>query len=96
MKILKKSVSGIKNLSLALVFCNIKFTMLSPDKVRSKIDPKYLTLSFGSILLPLHSSFQFDHGLSLDLEPNKKDSVLPKCIDNLLSISHFVTNWRSV
>ena len=70
MRDMTKKMFLYKNLSLALAFCKIDFTMLSPEKVRSKIAQRYLILSLGSIVLPLHSIFKFDHGMSFDLEPN--------------------------
>ena len=82
---LTKSCFLYKNFSLVLAFCKIEFTMFSSVRVGSKIVPRYLTLSLSSITLPLHSIFKFDCDLSLGLEPNKIDSVLPKCNDNLIS-----------
>ena len=56
--------------------------MLSPVKDCAKLASRYLTLYLGSISLPLYSIVKFDLDLSLGLEQNKKDSVLPKCNDN--------------
>ena len=46
---------------------------------------KYFTSSLDSICVPLHDILKFDCDLSLDLEPNKMDSVFPRCNESLLS-----------
>ena len=46
---------------------------------------KYFTSSLDSICIPLHEILKFDCDLSLDLEPNKMDSVFPRCNKSLLS-----------
>ena len=73
----KKFCFLYKNFSLALAFCKIEFTMFSPVRVCSKIAPRYLTLSLGSITLPLHSIFKFDCDLASVWNQTKSTRFYP-------------------
>ena len=63
-------------------------TIDSPDRLLSSLRPKYLTLSTDLISTLLHftlNSFTLPNFL---LVPNMIASVLPRCKDSLLSVSH--------
>ena len=52
------------------------------------VAPRYLTEEVGLITVPLQVISRDEFDLSLCLDPNKIDSVLHKCSDNVLSTSH--------
>ena len=64
---------------------------LAPERHYSNITPKYFTVFFALIALPLQVMLKTDCDFNLGLDPNSKDSVLPKCRESLLSTSHSLT-----
>ena len=69
--------------------------MLLPFRHSSKVAPKYLTLSLGSVLMPFHEILKFDSDFNFILDPNNIDSVLPICRDSLLSMSQSLATSSS-
>ena len=52
---------------LHLLFCKTEFVILSSVRHRFKTVPRYLTVSFGSLTIPLHSLLRLDSDLSVGL-----------------------------
>ena len=49
----------------------------------------------GLMKVPLQVILRLGSDFNLNLEPNNMDSVLPRCNDNLLSISHSLIRLKS-
>ena len=64
---------------------------LAPERHCSNITPKYFTVFFASIAVPLQVIHNTDCDFNLGLDPKSIHSVLPKCRESLLSTSHSLT-----
>ena len=82
-----------KNFNRALAFLRTEFAMESNERFWSIVAPKYFTDSLASIGWPLQETLSLDWDFNLCFEPNKTDSVLPRCRDNLLQISQSLTHY---
>lgn len=65
--------------------------MAQNDRFWSKVIPRYLIDEVDSMDVPEQVICRLDCDLSFCLDPNKIDSVLPKCNDNLLSTDLWLT-----
>ena len=83
----KKTILSSRNLRREFIL-SITFKAIdSPERLSSKIHPRYLTFACCLISMPLYTIFKDLAFPSLCLVPNNIDFVLscPKCILNLLS-----------
>jgi len=81
-----------KNLSSFELLQIILGAIVSPVSNWSKVTPRYVTLGFDSITFWLQATFKELNFCNLLLDGNKMDSVWPKCIDNLVSVCHSLTD----
>ena len=84
-----------RNLSLLEHLVKRLLTMFSPDTDWSKVTPKYFTFVFASMMLVPHDTVTEFTWCRRCLDPNRIDSVLPRCKDNLLSISYSLMDSSS-
>lgn len=77
-----------------VTFKTIFDTVSSPHSSWSMFKPIYLTIVFLSIACPSHIKLTLVTSLSFRLEPNNISSVLPGCIDSLLSASQLKHSIR--
>ena len=93
---LRKCPCLYKKLRLPLAFLTTDLAILSPLRFSSRVIPKYLTELVGFIILPSQDTSNLSTLLNLCCDPKRMDSVLPRCKDNSLSISHCLQDSSSL
>ena len=66
-------------------------SILASERHCSNTKPKYFTVCFAAIAVPLQVILKTDCDFNLSLDPNSIDSALTKCRESLLSTSHSLT-----
>ena len=69
----------------------MKVAISALERHCSNTTPKYFTVFFASITVPLQVMLKTDCDFNLGLDPNSIESVLPKCRESLLLTSHSLT-----